>query len=121
MQAEAVLKKLRFNAPQDLEPHFRTAGMSTSFSAKKKAAFTLVFALNKAEAEKLAAIAAPATEYDGVLWLAYPKGTSKIKTDINRNTLWDIFASFNLRPVSNVAIDETWSALRYRPEAEVNK
>ena len=48
----------------------------------------------------------------GVLWVAYPKAN---RTDVNRDTLWPILGDFGLRPVSQVAIDEVWSALRFRP------
>ena len=47
-----------------------------------------------------------------VLWVCYPKGN---KADINRDTLWPILTEFGLRPISQVAVDETWSALRFRP------
>ena len=47
-----------------------------------------------------------------VLWIAYPKAN---RTDINRDTLWPIVAELGLRPITQVAIDETWSALRFRP------
>jgi len=52
-------------------------------------------------------LAAPA-----VLWLAYPKGG---RADINRDTLWPMVAIHGLRPITQVAIDATWSALRFRP------
>jgi hypothetical protein len=45
-------------------------------------------------------------------WVAYPKGN---RTDINRDTIWAILAEHGMRPVTQVAIDETWSALRFRP------
>lgn len=44
-------------------------------------------------------------------WVAYPKAN---KADINRDTLWPILAEHGLRPISQVAIDDTWSALRFR-------
>ena len=47
-----------------------------------------------------------------VLWIAYPKAN---RTDINRDTLWPILAELGVRPITQVAIDETWSALRFRP------
>ncbi|PZF81483.1 hypothetical protein [Jiangella anatolica] len=46
-----------------------------------------------------------------VVWIAYPKGG---RTDINRDTLWPIVAEFGLRPNGQVAVDEVWSALRFR-------
>ena len=46
-----------------------------------------------------------------VFWVAYPKAN---KADINRDTLWPILAEHGMRPISQVAIDDTWSALRFR-------
>jgi hypothetical protein len=46
-----------------------------------------------------------------VLWIAYPKGN---RTDLNRDTLWPILAEHGLRPITQVAVDDTWSALRFR-------
>jgi hypothetical protein len=48
-------------------------------------------------------------------WVAYPKGN---KADINRDTLWPIVADYDMRPNSQVAIDERWSALRFRPNRD---
>ncbi len=46
------------------------------------------------------------------LWVAYPKGN---RTDINRDTLWPILAEHGMRPIGQVALDDVWSALRFRP------
>ncbi len=78
----------------------------------------LLFVNNRAEAEALApgAVAAVAgVKPEGILWVAYPKGSSKVKTDVNRDTLWPIIQAHGWRPVRQVAIDEVWSALRFRP------
>jgi hypothetical protein len=48
----------------------------------------------------------------GVFWVAYPKGN---RADINRDSLWPIMADFDMRPCGQVAIDERWSGLRFRP------
>lgn len=48
----------------------------------------------------------------GALWVAYPKGN---RTDINRDTLWPMLTAYGLRPISQVAVDDVWSALRFRP------
>jgi hypothetical protein len=47
-----------------------------------------------------------------ILWVVYPKGN---RADINRDSLWRMIAPHGLRPITQVAIDETWSALRFRP------
>ena len=52
---------------------------------------------------------------DGKLWMAYPKGTSrKYITDINRDHGWESVEESGFRRVSQVAIDDDWSALRFR-------
>ena len=47
-----------------------------------------------------------------VLWICYPKGGA---SDLTRDTLWPMLAAHHLRPVAQIAIDATWSALRFRP------
>jgi hypothetical protein len=49
------------------------------------------------------------------LWIAYPKGN---RADINRDSVWPILSEHGFRPVSQVAIDDVWSALRFRPLRE---
>lgn len=50
-----------------------------------------------------------------VVWICYPKAKAKgNKPDINRDSLWAALTPFAWRPVSQVAIDETWSAVRVR-------
>ena len=50
-----------------------------------------------------------------ILWVSYPKAN---RTDLNRDTLWPILAEYGMRPVGQVAVDEVWSALRFRPLKE---
>jgi hypothetical protein len=45
------------------------------------------------------------------VWVAYPKGN---RADINRDTVWPILGEYRMNPVSQVAIDEVWSAMRFR-------
>jgi hypothetical protein len=49
------------------------------------------------------------------VWVAYPKGG---RTDLNRDSLWPLMAKHGMRPISQVAIDDVWSALRFRPLKE---
>ena len=55
---------------------------------------------------------APALHEVPVVWVLYPKGN---RTDVNRDSLWRLIAPYGLRPITQVAVDETWSALRFRP------
>ncbi len=46
------------------------------------------------------------------LWLLYPKGN---RIALNRDSLWRLMADYGVRPITQVAVDEVWSALRFRP------
>ncbi len=50
-----------------------------------------------------------------MLWVIYPKAN---RTDINRDSLWPILSEFGMRPNTQVAVDDVWSALRFRPLKE---
>jgi hypothetical protein len=77
--------------------------------------FALVFAARLAEVEAAARLFARATAGDAVVWVAYPKGTSKRYTcEFNRDTGWASLGAVGFEPVRQVAIDEDWSALRFR-------
>ena len=79
----------------------------------------LQFVGNKAEVEKDSPVAIELVKPGGLLWVSYPKQSSKVPTDINRDILWKIFPNSEWRPVTQVSIDEVWSALRFRPKSEV--
>jgi len=48
-------------------------------------------------------------------WVAYPKAK---RITINCDTLWPILVAFGMRPIGQVAINEVWSALQFRPTVE---
>jgi hypothetical protein len=48
-----------------------------------------------------------------VVWVAYPKAN---RTDVNRDTIWPIMVEHGMRPIGQVAVDEVWSALRFRAQ-----
>jgi hypothetical protein len=57
---------------------------------------------------------------EAIFWICYPKQTSKIKTDVNRDIIGKVVEdTTEYRLVSNVAIDDTWSALRLRLKSKV--
>jgi hypothetical protein len=75
----------------------------------------LVFLTRQDEAGALAGIYA-SLKTGGLAWAAYPKGGSKVPTDLNRDILWKLVEPTGWRPVRMVALDETWSAMRFRRE-----
>lgn len=89
------------------------AEVHTAINGKYK--FIQVFAKELSEANKYAKEVIEALDRDGHLWLCYPKGTSKkYKSDINRAKAWEVFAPYEFEPVTQVAIDDDWSAMRFR-------
>ena len=82
---------------------------------KGKYDFAQMFVKDQAELDQNIDKVMDALEYDAMFWVCYPKGTSGIKTDINRDTIWKQLTAKGIRPVSNLAIDDTWSAMRMRP------
>ena len=92
------------------------AGATLVADRTTKADAVVFFARTSADVRDHLPEAASAAGPDGLLWLAYPKGTSGLKTDLGRDTmtpLTDPIAS--LTGVTLVSIDETWSAMRLRP------
>jgi hypothetical protein len=79
----------------------------------------LQFVRNKADVEQNTPLAIQLVKPGGLLWISYPKQSSKVPADINRDILWKIFPNSEWRPVTQISIDEVWSALRFRPKTEV--
>jgi hypothetical protein len=55
------------------------------------------------------------------LWFAYPKKSGSIRSDLTRDRGWDPLLAADLLPVTQVAIDDDWSALRFRYRDEIAK
>jgi len=106
------------NAPESFEPELATLHGIAVLRTLKDAGdvkFSLAFVTKQQEVDKLAAAIAKRAKGDAVVWFAYPKGTSKkYKSEINRDTGWQALGKAGFEPVRMVAIDEDWSASRFR-------
>ena|SRR5450631_3468746 len=109
------------NAPPAIEAALVKLGFATSFGKKAKSANTLVFVRDSKEYVGFLKKGLKEIEPDSVLWFAYPKGTSKVKTDINRDTIRVTGEEYGITTVTAISIDDTWSALRFRPVEKVGK
>jgi hypothetical protein len=83
--------------------------------------FVQVFATTTADLQACAPSAIRAVKPDGLLWVSYPKGGKKAGTDLNRDILWQLMSRYGLAGVALVAIDTTWSAMRFRPADRVGR
>lgn len=81
----------------------------------KKIEFVLSFVQTVEEVNNIITTIASKIQGDDIVWFAYPKKTSKkYKAEINRDFGWDMLGNFGFEAVRAVAIDEDWSALRFR-------
>jgi len=115
-QADAVYV---IDAPESFEPELAELSGETriehSLDGVTGATFALAFATKQHEVDAFADAVAQATEGDVLVWIAYPKGTSKTYTcEFNRDTGWASMGAHGFEPVRQVAIDADWSALRFR-------
>ena len=51
----------------------------------------------------------------GLIWLSYPKGTSGVPTDLKREVMVEVAETAGLQPVAQIAVDNVWSAMRFKP------
>ncbi len=74
-----------------------------------------IFVKNQAELAHLFPQATQALGPAGILWITFPKGTSKIQTDLTRDKGWDAAQGADLKWINLISVDETWSAFALRP------
>ena len=84
--------------------------------------FALVFATTQADVNACSLALQDKASDDATLWFAYPKGTSKkYRCDFNRDTGWEVLRRHGFDSVRMVAIDEDWSALRFRRNEYISR
>jgi hypothetical protein len=124
MDSQLVLSKLRFkaslnaiglNIPILFKENFEKEGINFEYNTENKFDFVLLFICNKYELESWLDKAIQLLKYDHLFWIAFPKVTSKLNQDINRDSLWKLLDPKGFKPVTNIALDTDWSALRFRP------
>jgi hypothetical protein len=116
---------LVLNAPQSFESEvtaLEKVAVYRDVQAVDEVDFVLAFAVTQNEVDTFAEVVAQKTKGDAVVWFAYPKGSSKkYKCEFNRDTGWGKLGEHGFEPVRQVAIDEDWSALRFRRVEYIKK
>ncbi len=125
---DATFKKLNYkqqknvfvlNAPKSFDENLKSiaqeASIHTQVKANDKIEFVIGFATKQQEINDMVTAISPLLVGDAIVWLCYPKMSSKKYTcEFNRDNGWDIAGKYSLEGVRQVAIDEDWSALRFR-------
>ncbi|HEY6404417.1 MAG TPA: hypothetical protein VI479_23555 [Blastocatellia bacterium] len=109
---------LVLNSPESFETELAALSNVTiqrNAGDVKEIAFSLAFVTRQKEVDAITRTIARKATGDAIVWFAYPKGTSKkYKCDFNRDTGWEALGAAGFESVRMVAIDEDWSALRFR-------
>jgi hypothetical protein len=113
------------HAPASFEAELQAlaaAGVLVARTTGPGLGFGLAFAVTQAELNAAIAQLTAAAVGDAVLWFAYPKQSSKrYRCEFHRDSGWDALAAAGYDSVRMVAIDEDWSALRFRKVEHMGK
>ena len=120
MKLKSELKAAVINAPEN---YVDTLKHDTALSPTLNGKFDWVqiFVQNRAQLEALAPKATKALRPESILWISFPKGTSKIQTDLTRDKGWESLQKLDLKWINLVSVNDTWSAFALRPYKEGEK
>lgn len=106
------------NAPESFERELdalQGVTVHREASALERVDFAIAFVITTAQLAAAAEAILPRAQGDAVVWFAYPKGTSRrYKCEFNRDSGWAPMGVAGFEGVRQIAIDEDWSALRFR-------
>lgn len=105
--------------PSAIEKQFSKLSFAknlTPLLKSKKIDFALIFAVNERQMNGILTEVIPALNAEGKLWVAYPKSTSKIVTDLNRDASWAYLGECGFTSVRQVALDHVWTAMWFKKE-----
>ena len=116
LQLEDEKNLLIQGLPSTIEKQFSKLSFSknvTPLLKTRKIDFALVFALNSKQLYSILSEVCPALHPDGKLWIAYPKATSKITSDLNRDCSWHYLTNLGFETGDIVVMDYVWSAQQF--------
>lgn len=102
--------------PSTLEKFFTKLSFAknvTPLLRSRKIDFALVFAINYTQLSTILKDVIPSLRKEGKLWIAYPKPTSKIVSDLNRDCDFECLIQKGFHKIDDVVIDHVWTALRF--------
>jgi hypothetical protein len=117
------LRALIMNAPKGYRTLLGPLPPDITVNTKPSGRYDFVhlFVNNRDELARLGPDAMKAVKPMCIFWISYPKKTAKTDTDMSRDEGWEVVTDAGFETVAQVAVDDVWSALRFRPAAEVGK
>lgn len=102
--------------PSSIEKQFVKLSFAknvTPLLRSKKIDFALVFAVNQNQLNSILKEVLPALANQSKFWVAYPKASSKIVSDLNREGSWQFLCQCGFETSEEVTLDHVWTALRF--------
>jgi len=114
---------LTLGAPESFSEVLAPLPDKASLSSRASGVFDVVmfFVTDSKSIEKGLSRATSFVGAETVFWICYPKKSSGIKTDLSRDVGWNLVFEAGFGPVTQIAIDETWSALRFKVESTIDR
>ena|SRR5688572_1813467 len=103
--------------PSTIEKQFAKVSFAknvTPLLKIKKIDFALIFALNQTQLNGILGEVIPALQPHAKVWIAFPKVTSKIVSDLNRDCTWNYLRKNGFESETQVVLDYVWSALQFK-------
>lgn len=103
--------------PSSIEKQFSKVSFAknlTPLLRSRKIDFALVFAVSENQLNNILQDIMPALKEDSKLWVAHPKTTSKIVTDLNRESSWHKLTSAGYESGEQVTLDHVWNAVNFK-------
>ena len=121
LQIKSGFKIKVINAPENFPSIIGNIPSDTIFSFDDLKDFSalLIFAITKSDL--LNTLKKETIGIKTICWIFYPKAKSKLASDLNLMQSWEDLKTFNLTPCGSAAINETWTALRIKPESEIKR
>ncbi len=110
--------------PSSIEKQFSKLSFAknmTPLLKSRKIDFALVFAVNENQLNGILKEVMPSLKCESKFWVAYPKATSKIVTDLNRECSWNRLTCEGFESIERIELDHVWSAMRFVKAEEVVK
>lgn len=103
-------------APPSFAPELAVLqGVEVRHELEDGCTFVMAFAMTQAEVDAASRRIVACAPGDAIVWMAYPKASSRrYRCDFNRDTGWSVLGAAGFEPVRQVAVDDDWSALRFR-------
>lgn len=108
--------------PSSIEKQFAKLSFAknlTPLLKTRKLDFALIFAVSENQLNSILSDIVPALKTETRLWVAHPKTTSKISTDLNRDSSWNSILSMGYETLETVSLDHVWQAISFNKTEEV--